>query len=225
MGASNASFEAHFTYDPDSPSEPDQIEEKKYAFYMMNVINKPGATVQFPLYLTTRAEAKDLTFQLSFPDNLAPDMESFVVSEAAAGYTVDYADGEAAEGRRTYVFTLTAGEASIAVGTTALLTFNITIPADIETAKGYPVTINQVSVEDTDNNTQHAGTRNGRVSVYKNGDTNGDDAVNSADVLNIVSVSLQMDTEIFIEEVSDQNGDGEFTSADVLGIVNIVLEN
>lgn len=223
MGASNAEFVAHFTFNPSSPTEPSEIKEKKYAFYMMNVINKPGATVQFPVYLTTREVAKDMTFQLNFPNNLLPNMGTITLSEAAAGYTLNYEEGEGTESHKTYIFTLTAGESSIAVGTTALLTFSIDIPADIETAKGYPVTINQVSVSDIDNNTQHAGTKNGRVSVYKNGDTNGDDMVNITDKMNLVQHVLGATTDIFIEEVSDVSGDGEVNITDAMGIIEIIL--
>ena len=226
MGAADDAFEARFTFNPNSPSEPAQIKEKDYAFYLMNVIGKPGDVVKFPLHLTTRAEARSMTFQLSFPDNLLPDFESMTVAEDAAAYTVTHQVAQSdTEGRTTYLFELTLGDDAepLAIGDRALLTFNIAIPADIETAKGYPVSINQVSVADADGNTQNAGARNGRVSVYKLGDTNGDNEVDASDVLNMVNVSLSKETEVFIQEVSDINEDGEIDSSDVLGVVNISL--
>lgn len=225
MGSTNIAFTARFSFNPNSPNEPDQIEEKKYAFYMLNVINKPGATVQFPIYLTTREEAKDMTFQLTFPDILLPDMESFAVSEATEGYTIDYTNGEAGEGRTAYVFNMSAGEHSIPVGNTVILTFNVTIPTDIETAKAYPITINQVSVADTDNNSQHAGTKNGRISVYKNGDTNGDNAVNVVDVANTISCILGETPDDYITVAGDINDDNNINIVDVASTIDIILDD
>lgn len=222
MGNTNTELVARFDFNPLNPCEPEKIQEKKYAFYLMNVIGMPGQTVTFPVYLTTREAASNMTFRLSFPSDMLPNMESFAVSGNTTGYTVNYSGSEAEEGRTAYVFTLSGGNTP--VGNTALLSFSVTIPENAETAKSYPVTINQVSIADVTGTTQTAGTRNGRISVYKRGDTNGDNEVNSADVLNIVSVALEKTTEVFIEEVSDMNSDGGISSADVLGIVNIVLE-
>ena len=227
MGASDDAFEARFTFSPNSPSEPTQIKEKDYAFYLMNVIGKPGDVVKFPLHLTTRAEARSMTFQLSFPDNLLPDFESMTVAEDAAAYTVTHQVAQSdTEGRTTYLFELTLGDDSepLAIGDRALLTFNIAIPADIETAKGYPVSINQVSVADADGNTQNAGARNGRVSVYKNGDSNGDDAVDIMDVMNLIDHICKDETEVFIEEVSDVDGDESVDVNDIMGIIDIMTE-
>ena len=227
MGASNVTFEAHFSFNPDTPAEPDKIVEKKYAFYMMNVINTPGTTVQFPVYLTTREEATDMTFQLTFPNNLLPDMETLALSDATEGYSVDYEAGEAGEGRTAYVITMTANGNSIAVGNTAILTFSIAIPEDTETAKSYPVTINQVSVSDIEGNSQHAGTKNGRISVYKRGDVNGDDAVNVGDIVTLMSHIVGDPTDTFIDEIANVNEDesGDINVGDVVSIMNLITES
>ena len=223
MGDANVEFEARFIYNPDSPDEPAKIEAKPYAFHLMNVIGKPGDTVKFPVYLTLGQAAKNISFQLTFPTELVPDLSSVAMTTEAASYSVSCEPGaEAAEGQKAYVFTLTGGE--LGEGDVPLLTFDITIPATQETGKGYPIYINQVRVCDAGDNPLAASCRNGRVSVYKLGDTNGDDKVNAADVMNIVLKSLEKETEVFIEEVSDFNNDGKFSATDVLGIVNIVLE-
>lgn len=223
MGSQNVEFTARFSYNPDSPDEPQKIEEKKYAFYMMNIIGKPGNVVEFPVYLTTREEARDLTFQLSFPENLLPDLTAYTVSDAAAGYTVTFNDGESTDGRKSYVFNMTAGDMPLPVGNTSLLTFNVSIPDNIETAKGYQVTINQVSVADADGNSQTAGTRNGRISVYKNGDANGDDKVSIVDVVCVVNSILGNPSDDFIEEAANVNDDEGISIVDAVGVVNIIL--
>lgn len=109
------------------------------------------------------------------------------------------------------------------LGHTSLLTFTVPIASTMETGKGYPVTINQISMTNADGTTQTAGTRNGRVSVYKLGDTNGDNLVNAVDVLNIATVALDKETEVFIGEVSDINDDGVYNAVDVLGVASIAL--
>ena len=225
MESSDVTFVAHFIYNPDSPSEPNQIGEKKYAFYMMNVISKPDKTVKFPVYLTTKEEAKDITFQLTFSEQLLPDMNSFSVSELTSGYSISYVDGENIEGRKAYIFTMTSNESSIPVGNTELVTFGITIPVDIETAKSYPVTINQISVEDLEGNTQHAGAKNGRLSVYKTGDANGDDRVSIGDAVSIVNCILGSRSDDFIEEAANVNDDEGISIVDAVGVVNIILGN
>lgn len=221
MESGNVEFVAHFKYMPDSPNEPSPAEEKKYSFTLYNINCKPGDVIEYPVYLNCKEDAKDMTFQLTFDERLNPDLDNVVLTESATGYTVSRVEGTALEGNKAYVYTLTGG--TLATGDYKFLNFSIPIPSDMETGQYYPVTINQISMTRPDNTTQTAGSRNGRVSVYKRGDTNGDNEVNSADVLNIVSVALQKETEVFIEEVSDIDEDGEYSSADVLGIVNIAL--
>lgn len=70
-----------------------------------------------------------------------------------------------------------------------------------------------------------ARTRNGRIGVYKWGDSNGDDNVDSGDVLNIVKAATNQETIRFIKEVSDINVDGDINSGDVLGIVKIATNS
>lgn len=233
MGGSSVTLEARFLFSPNNPDEPGYIEPRKFSFTLMNVITKPGTTAQFPILLTPLGTLGDMTFQLNFDPRLNIDIDNVAVGETTTAYTLTreaVTEGDAAydEAMTSYRFTLSGG--SIVVGenevptVTPILTFPVIIPEDMETAASYKISINQISMTLEDGNTQTAGTRNGRVSVYKLGDTNGDNAVNSADVLNVVSVALEKTTEIFIKEVSDMNNDGDISSADVLGIVNIVLE-
>ena len=68
-----------------------------------------------------------------------------------------------------------------------------------------------------------ASTRNGRISVYKLGDTNGDNVVDIMDQVNLVTKILGKDTDVFIEEVSNINGDDDIDVLDAVGIVEIIL--
>lgn len=222
MTDEDAEFEARFTYNPDSPDEPAEIKEKPYAFTLMNVVGKPGDTVQFPVYLNCKQVAKDISFQLTFPEEMVPDFSSVALAEEAASYSIATASGSGEEeGQKAYVITLTGSQ--LGVGDIALLAFDIAIPATQETGRGYPVYLNQVSITNEENTTQTASVRHGRVSVYKKGDTNGDNVVNASDVLNMVKVSLNRETEVFIKEVSDFNNNDNIDSSDVLGVVKIAL--
>lgn len=216
MGQADILFEARFTFDPSSPAEPSMPTTHKYAFFLPNVIGKPGQTVQFPVYLTSLDDLGDMSFQLTFSDILQPDLGSMAMSEKAQGYQVAYE----ALNDTVYAFTLSGG--TVADGNTLICMLNVLIPADAQTGMGYPVKINQVAVTETSGKVVTASTRNGRISVYKLGDTNGDDEVNVTDVMNLVYHVLEKKTEVFIEEVSDINGDSDFNVTDVMGIVEII---
>lgn len=210
-------FEARFEFNPSDPSDPGMPTTTKHSFYLMNKVTSPGKTIQYPIYLSCVKVLTDMTFQLEFPEELTPNFETVQMSERATGYQVSYTKVD----EKNYIFTLKDGQ--VPIGNSALLVFTIDVAEDIITTLDYPVKINLVEVTEEDGTVVTASTRNGRISVYKLGDTNGDDMVNSADVLNMVSVGLQKPTDIFIEEVSDINEDGNISSADVLGVVNIAL--
>ena len=183
----------------------------------MNKVTKPDATIKFPIYLSSVKTLKDMTFQLEFPEELTPDMEHVEMSERAVGYTISFTKVDS----KNYIFTLTGGQ--VPAGNAALLAFTIHVPDDIITAANYPVKINLVEVTEEDDNVVTASTRNGRVSVYKLGDTNGDNVVNALDVLNMAKVAVNMPTEIFIQEVSDINEDDGINALDVLGVAKIAV--
>lgn len=221
IGEENVSFEARFHFDPDSPWEPSMPTTGKYTFTLMNRVTKPGAVTKFPVYLTSLDELRDMTFQLTFPEELVPSLatEDVEVSAKAEGYTVS----ASATNDTTFVFSLIGG--SVPDGNTAILTFTINIPEDIATAQNYQVKINQISVTEADGNTLTASTRNGRISVYKNGDTNGDDVVNIVDVANTISNILGETPDDFIVEVADTNDDEEINVVDVADTIDIILGN
>ena len=223
MGDSNVEFEARFTFNPNNPNEPSTPQAKQYAFYLMNIIGKPGDTVHFPVYLTTQATAKDMDFQLTFPTELVPtNVAAPILADAASAYTVTCTDGTGAEeGQTAYVYTLTGGE--LAEGNVALLTFDITIPASQETGKGYPIYINQITVNNAEDEPQAASARHGRVSVYKNGDVNGDNIISVGDYIGIANKILGIEQVLFIDEVGDVNNMGGITVSDYIGVANIIL--
>lgn len=216
------SFKAHYKYVPDSPKEPTPAGERTFSFTLYNVNCKPGDTIDYPIYLTWKEKLKDMSFQLTFKGELQPDLANVTLSDKASGYTLNRTDGEAPEGYNAYVYTLTGGTLEDE-GNTILLNFRIPIPSDMETGLYYPVTINQISMTTADDTTQTAAGRNGRVSVYKNGDSNGDNEVDIFDVTNVVSDVLGTTPEVFIKEVSDVNEDDEIDIFDVTGIVTIIL--
>lgn len=211
-------FEARFEFNPSNPSEPSMPTTTKHSFYLMNKVTSPGKTIQYPIYLSSVKVLTDMTFQLEFPEELTPNFETVQMSERATGYNVSYTKVD----EKNYIFTLKDGQ--VPVGNSALLVFTIDVAEDIITSLDYPVKINLVEVTEEDGTVVTASTRNGRISVYKLGDTNGDDVVDAMDVLNMVTVSLQKDTDTFIEEVSDLNEDGSIDAQDVLGVVEIALK-
>lgn len=217
MEEKGVAFWAEFRWEPDSPSEPVKPTAKKYAYYLMSVIGKPGDLLHYPIYLTNLDPLCDMTFQLTFPQNLKPDLASVGLSEKAQGYTVSYT----ATNDTSYVFTLVGGRT--AAGNTLLLSFDVPVPEDMPTGQSYQVKINQVSVTEEDGPHLTASTRNGRIYVYRRGDTNGDGNVDLLDKRNLVLHVLNEKTESFIGEVSDVNEDGMFDLMDCKGVIDIII--
>lgn len=219
MGDSDVHFEARFEFNPKSPSEPGMPDDKQYAFYLMSEITYPGTQIECPLFLTSLAPLQDMTFQLTFPDEVTPDWTTLELDSKAEGYDVSWtATGEPG----VYVLTLTGGK--VPAGNVRLLNLMLNVPETVLTANSYQVKINQVSVMEEDGGTVTASTRNGRVYVYDLGDTNGDGVVNVTDGVNMVNYLQNGESEdgSFIKEVSDVSKDGSHNVTDVVGIMGIV---
>jgi uncharacterized repeat protein (TIGR02543 family) len=204
-------FEARFEFNPDAPAEPSMPTTTRHSFYIMNKVTKPGATVKFPVYLSSVKTLKDMTFQLEFPEELTPDFTQVEMSAKATGYSISYNQKDA----MNYVFTLTGG--SVPAGNAALLVFTIHVADNIITALDYPVKINLVEVTEEDGTVTTASTRNGRLSVYKNGDANGDDVVDALDaslILQFVAHKFGDEKTDFIKEAADTNNGEEVDALD-----------
>lgn len=229
VGEENVRFRAEFEFDPAAPKEPNMPAISQYSYYLMTVNNVPGATIKYPIYLANTENVKDMTLQLTFPKGLQPNLDTWKLADNATGYTVTLAEMEHMEdyiyeeGDRVYCFTLIGGTTTPA--TAPLLTFDITIPEDMATGERHQVKINQISMTQDDGTSVTAHTRNGKIGVYKLGDSNGDDAVNIVDKRNLINYTVSKPTEEFIEEVSDVNGDGNIDISDARGIVTIIIES
>lgn len=210
-------FEARFTFNPSSPGDPGMPTTTRHSIYLMNKVTKPGAIVKFPIYLSAVRPLKDMTFQLEFPEVLTPDFTQVEMSAKAVGYSISYSKQDA----RNYIFTLTGG--TVPAGNAALLVFTINVAPDIITALDYPVKINLVEVTEEDETVTTASTRNGRLSVYKNGDANGDDVVSIYDAVLVVDNILGHPSEEFIQEAANVNDDEGISIIDAVGVVDIIL--
>lgn len=206
MGTENVDFYAMFKFNPAPPSEPLMPALDKYSFYLMTVNGIPGRSIEYPLYMANSMEAKDMTFQLTFPKQMMPRTDVVTLTDKAIGYTTS----ATALNDSVYVFSMIGG--TLEAVTTKLLTFYVDIPADMPTGSSFQVKINQISVTEPDGTSVTARTRNGRMGVYKKGDANGDDEVDALDsslILQYVAHKFGDDNTDFIKEVSDTNdGDG-----------------
>ena len=215
--AYDQNFEARFEFNPDSPNDPGMPTTTKHAFFLMNKVTKPGTTVQYPIYLSSVKTLNDMTFQLTFPQELPPDLGSVSMSARAQGYTVSATQ----QNDTTYVISFIGGK--VPAGNAAVIVLSVPVPSDIITGKGYPIKINQVTVTEEDAAVTTASTRNGRISVYKNGDSNGDDVVNVIDVTNTISTILGEPPSVFISEAADTNDHDGINVVDVTNIIDIIL--
>lgn len=225
MGAKDLTLTARFIFMPQSPSEPDEIKQRTFSFTLYNVITKPGTIAQFPIYLTPRATLKDMTFQLNFNPALNVDFEHVIVGETTEPYQVSCEDLgiDEKDGLHGYKYTLTGGTVEGTNTVIPILTFPIIIPDDAETATSHQIKINQISMTNEDGTTQTAGTRNGRVSVYKSGDANGDNDVDIADAVCVVNTIVGKPVPLFLAEVANVDGDNAVDIADAVRIVNFLV--
>ena len=218
MGTGDVHLEARFAFSPGSPGDPAESETSKYAFYLMNRVGKPGDLLRMPVNFTSLDSLLDVSFRLTFPTQLLPDLDVVVLSSKAKGYNlcIDAVNDS------TWTFTLSGGKTP--PGSMALVTVAIPIPDEMPTGVSFPVRINQVSVQQTNGETVTASTRNGRLSVYRYGDTNGDDVVDLQDKKALIAWILAQTSEIYYEEVWDVNNDGKVDVRDALRILEMIEE-
>ena len=226
VGKENMDFEARFRFNQASPSEPKMPAISTYSYYLMTINALPGTVISYPINLMNTQAVKDINIRLTFPEGMEVSPENFVLSDKAVGYEVTIAEAKddisiIEEGAKLYDFTMIGGTTE--PGTQALLTFQVKIPDTMPTGSQRQVKINQISMTMEDGTEVTAHTRNGRIGVYKLGDSNGDDAVNIIDKRNLVNRIVSKPVDEFIEEVSDVNGDGNIDISDARGIISIIL--
>lgn len=226
IGEEDVNFNAIFRFNPESPSDPPLPTLTTYSYYFMIANAAPGSTIDYSLYLMNTEIVKDIFVRVTFPAGLTVNTDNYRLSDKAVGYTVSMREAEdeisqLEEGSQLYEFSLIGGETQ--PGTQALLTFKVSVPEDIVTAKKQQTKINQVSMQKADGTTLTAHTRNGVIAVYKKGDANADDIVSVSDIVTMNKVNAGGNPLNFIPEVSDINGDGQITEEDVAGIVAIAL--
>ena len=224
MQQKDIAFVAHFTFNPSSPSDPTEAKAKRFTFTLYNRVCKAGETIKFPVYLTTTEELHDMEFQLTFPKEIRPEVETAEISPKAVGYTVSLSEITDPEvlalpsvDENAAVYTLSFIGGTMAAGNTVLLNFTMHVDKDIDTGKEYRVRINQVSMELASGKHISAATRNGRISVYKRGDANGDNVVDALDaslILQYVAHKFDDDNPNFIKEVANTNGGTEVDALD-----------
>ena len=206
-------FEARWEFNPSNPSDPSEPTTTKNSFYLLNKGAWSGATIKFPVYLSSIATLKDMTFQLEFPEELTPDFDGVEMSERAVGYSMSYMK----EDSKNYTFSLIGG--SVPMGNTVLLTFPIHVGGDVILGLDYPVKINQVTVTDESGNIITASTHNGRISVYLRGDVNGDGVVNGTDIQAVINLIVAGE----YDAKADVNNDNIVNGTDIQEVINIIV--
>lgn len=215
MQQADIAFTAHFAFNPSAPGEPTEAKAKRFTFMLYNRVCKAGDTIKFPVYLTSTDSIFDMLFQLTFPKDILPEVSTAEISAKAEGYTVSLTEitdpvilALASVDSTGTVYSLSFTGGKMAAGNTILLNFLMHVDKDIDTGKGYPVRINQVSMTLANGNQVSAATRNGRISVYKSGDVNGDNEVNEVDAQQILDVSagIVKKNELIVPEVIDVPG-------------------
>ena len=154
MGKKDIRMEARFVYNPDSPSEPNIPDSRKYSIYLTSTRGLPGRTVQYPIYLSSLDSLTNIQFNLTFPAGLTPDIENIKLSGKAQGYTLSCKEVEstdesqgahrrAADRESTYQFTLTDGK--LPACNTRLMVIDVAISEEV-TDTTQQVKVNQAHV-------------------------------------------------------------------------------
>ncbi|MBQ8256429.1 MAG: dockerin type I repeat-containing protein [Bacteroidaceae bacterium] len=214
MGKKDIDFVALFEFDPFNPDEPSMPTDNKYAFYMMTVVGNPGDVLDVPLYITSLDSLCDISLQVTFPQRLKPNLDEVYINDRAKGYSLSCT----AVSDTCYLFTMIGG--TLPSGDIELLRFKVEVPLDYATGMSERTKINQVSITDSEGVQQTASTRNGRIAIYRRGDTDKDNFVDVADITTIVAIILGSEEET---ENADVDGDGTLDVADVTALVEIIL--
>lgn len=229
MGKEDLNFYAEFLFNPEFPSEPLMPDVKSYQYYLMTVNGMPGDTVKYPIMLVNTKEIKDILIRITFPKGMTPNLDDFTIGANAQGYTVSLAEAVDTisiieDGAQLWDFSMIGG--TVTPGVDALLTFDVAISKDLGTGGKHQVKINQISMINGWGEHVTARTRNGRIGVYKRGDSNGDDRLSISDIVKIVEGTKEdapVD-ETFIKEVSDLDDNGIIDSTDIEQLSNILIE-
>jgi len=218
----NDTLYARYRYNPGSPNDPVLNEDADYEIYVMDKIGLVGRRVKVPFYIVAQRPVRELTVSLTFPEGLVPELESFKLTSATNGFQLA-AQPEQVE--RTFVVRLTNGE--MPAQSTTMFTFEVEIPEGMNTGRdtSYPVVINRGRVMDESNAMVTPKRRQGRIIVYKVGDTDGDNIVNPLDKMNLIEWLLSKIDDDFYEEMYDVNGDGNIDIGDALRILEIIWED
>ncbi|MBR0037686.1 MAG: dockerin type I repeat-containing protein [Bacteroidales bacterium] len=220
VGNENMNFLAKFVFNPSSPGEPNMPAISEYSYYLMTVNGRPGDTVKYAINLVNTQVVKDMNIRITFPAGVVVEPGDYTLSDKATGYDVTICEAVDTisiieEGAQLWDFTMIGGTTEPA--TQALLTFDIFLPDTIDTGHRHQVKINQISMTMEDGTAVTARTRNGVIGVFRNGDANGDDAVDALDaslILQYVAHKFGDDNSDFIKEAADTNNGSEVDALD-----------
>ncbi len=193
MGSSDINFIGRFKYSPGSPSEPSAPDTKKYEIYLTSVSGLPGRTVKYPIYLNALDTLLDMHFNLNFPTGSTPDFANARISGKAVGYTMTYekigtVEEEEEESivagvkyrspkmaasslRDSYAISLTGGKTPPC--NTRLLTVDLALSDDFDASEIQQVSVNQISMTNTDGTTEMASAKHGSLEVRESSDSLG----------------------------------------------------
>lgn len=220
IGKENLNFYAKFVFNPSSPGEPNMPAISYYTYYLPTVNGKPGDTVKYAINLVNAQLVKDMNIRITFPASVVVEPANYILSDKAIGYDVTICEAVDTisiieEGAKLWDFTLIGGTTESATQT--LLTFDVFLPDTIDTGHRHQVKINQISMTMEDGTAVTARTRNGLIGVFRNGDANGDDAVDALDsslILQYVAHKFSNDNDGFIKEAADTNDADEVDALD-----------
>lgn len=220
--AEDVTFEARFNFNPASPNEPTTPNNAmKYIFYIENANSFQGENMVMSIFLSSLNEIGDLTFQLSFPENLVPEESGITYLDRLSSYTktCTYINSN------TLKFEFTGGE--LPSGNGALVTFTIPVPEDFPTGTRNPVRMNQISFVEVGGSSTTTNARNANLGVYKYGDVNGDNVIDVADVHGVMLYMRSMIdvTDGFIIEAADISKNGNISQEDLVAIIALANEN
>ena len=164
MPSNNVTLTANYTYnyDPSNPSEPSKPTGEKVNIYGMTENGVQGQTITYPVYLENDMLVKGVDVDIQFPKGFTVDVDDIRASGRLSTCKLTATSLE----ENAFRFSI-IGKEAFEGNNGKIFDVMVTIPADAEMGKNYPVLLSHGVVHTVDDKQSAISVRNGNIYVEK----------------------------------------------------------
>ncbi len=200
-----------------------------YRFAAENATTFKGKSIMLPVNLVNSGNVSAFQFDIYLPEGITIPFDEeeeeylMTLNPERATDTHSVLTNKQANGAIRYICNSSKSEAFAGESGTELFSIPLNISNEIEGE--FNIEFKNIKLSSSDAEVRNCEDVSVAITVkpYSLGDSNGDDNINIADIVNITNYVLGKPTKTFIEIASDVNKDGDINIGDVVGTVNLVL--